>query len=326
MEDSADDGEAWVVIIVLVIIIMLIVHWWVIIVLILGIALGLAVLGLMIWGIVMACTAKKRRIEREEEEEFARLQRIRKEEAARQAEERARLERHQKIQQEYRQQMVVLGDQSLGLFEYTAQYLRDTESYLDQAEADFTEGVFAPFWDSIEMAVNTLGHFDKNVCQIKTDLSSYTELIDKYEDVPPEYPFSRQSIDKLAIGRTTAERMKSIVRKAQGKFEFAMIYEQRKTNQILVAGFTNLAQALNGMTSRITTSIYNLTDSVDAMRLQQSESMQAIQSRMDNFSATTIQHHEQLSKEASAREDREKKIVEMLDNIQHKRKPSVWDA
>jgi hypothetical protein len=59
--------------------------------------------------------------------------------------------------------------------------------------------------------------------------------------------------------------MKSIVRKTQSNFQFATIYEQRKTNQILVAGFTNLAQALEYMTQRISGSIGDLANSVDAV-------------------------------------------------------------
>jgi hypothetical protein len=329
MEDSADDGE---MVTILIFIFLVIVFWQIIL-----IGAGLVVLGLVIWGIVYVCTAKKRRIEWEEAEEFDRLQRLRKEEATRQAEQRAHLERHKKTQQGYHQQMITLGEQSLSLFESIPQYLKDTESHLDQAEIDFAERAFAPFWDSIEMAVNTLGFFDKSVCQIKIDLSYYTELIEKYEEVPPEFPLSRQSIEKLAVGTTTAERLKSIARKAQCKIKFAMIYEQRKTNQILVAGFTNLAQALNGMASRITTSIYDLASSVDLMRRAQSESIEAVYLRMDKIAATTIQHHEeiitvttqhheQLSKEAFASAHREQQVVEMLDKIQNKRKPSVWDT
>jgi DNA anti-recombination protein RmuC len=98
-----------------------------------------------------------------------------------------------------------------------------------------------------------------------------------------------------------------------------MIYEQRKTNQILVAGFTNLADALNDMTWRITDSIDNLASSVDGMTSTLNESMQAIHSRMGDI-------HEELSKEASERAVREKKALEMLDNIQRRRKPSLLEG
>lgn len=82
-------------------------------------------------------------------------------EAARKAEEVARLQRHREEQQGYREQMIVLREQSLGLFESMPKHLSSAEKYLDQAEVDFADGAFAPFWDSIENAAKTLGHFDE---------------------------------------------------------------------------------------------------------------------------------------------------------------------
>lgn len=155
---------------------------------------------------------------------------------------------------------------------------------------------------------------DEGVHHIKDNSSRYTELIEKYEGTPPEFPLARESISKLGVGTATAERMQAIVRKAQRDFQFAMIYEQRKTNQILVAGFTNLAQALNDMTWRITASINDLATSVNGMTSTLNESMQAIHSRMGDI-------HKELSKEASERASREKKALEMLDNIQRRRRP-----
>jgi flagellin-like hook-associated protein FlgL len=112
----------------------------------------------------------------------------------------------------------------------------------------------------------------------------------------------------------TAERMQAIVRKAQRNFQFAMIYEQRKTNQILVAGFTSLAQALDQMSQSITTAIDSLAKSVDSMSSSLGKSMRRIESRLDNISETTSDY---LDDQAG----REEKTIEMLDNIQRGRKP-----
>ena len=242
-------------------------------------------------------------------------------EAERQAGEMARLQRHRAEQQGYRQQMIVLGEQSIARFESMPNYLSAAEEHLDQAEVDFTDGAFAPFWDSIETAAKALGHFDEGVRLIDNNSSRYTELIKKYEDTPPEFSLARQSVTKLGVGTATAKRMQAIVRKAQRDFQFATIYEQRKTNQILVAGFTNLAQALNDMTWRITTSIDDLASSVDGMTSTFNESMHAIHSRMGDIMKTTTQHHEELLKDASTRAAREKRALEMLDNIQRGRRP-----
>ncbi len=252
----------------------------------------------------------------------ARIQRHRANEAAW----KARIQRHKAEQQGYHKQMIVLGEQSIRLFESMPKQLESAEEYLDQAEFDFSDGAFSPFWGSIEKAAETLGRFDKGVQEIKANSSDYTDLIKKYEDTPPQFPLARKSVEKLGVGMATAERMKAIVRTAQRNIQFATIYEQRKTNQILVAGFYSLAKALDQMTWQITASIDDLAGSVDAMATTLNESMHAIHSRMGDMAKSNNQHHDELMKVASEGAVRERKALEMLDNIQHRRRPSLWDA
>jgi len=195
------------------------------------------------------------------------------------------------------------------------------EVYLNQAEIDFADGTFAPFWDSVEKAAQALGRFDERVRQINSNASHYAKLVEQYEEAPPAFPLHVQSVEKLAVAKATAERMKRIVRNAQSNFQFAMIFEQRKTNQILVAGFTNLAQALEQMTWRITASIGGLTSAVDAMGSTLNESVLEIDSQMRENAKATAHYREVLSREASERTVREEKVVELLDNIQRGRRP-----
>lgn len=277
------------------------------------------------------------RLESLRAQEASRLERLKAEEAGREAEEAARLEHHKEMQRGYRQQMIVLGERSLGLFESIPQHLTAAEADLDQSEVDFAEGCFLPFWESIEKAVQNLGQFNENVCQINDNSSRYTSLIKKYEAIPPVFPLSHEAVAKLAVAAPTAERLKLLVRKAHQNADFTKIYLLQRNNQILIAGFGNLAQALGQMTWRIRTSIDVLASSVDAMNSTQSESLRAINSRIVEIAEKTTEHHEEnvamasqnheyLSNEASARAGREKKVVEMLDNIQRGRKPSVWEA
>jgi hypothetical protein len=132
-------------------------------------------------------------------------------------------------------------------------------------------------------------------------------------------------VTKLGVGATTAERMQATVRKAQRNFQFATIYEQRKTNQILVEGFTSLAEALNEMTWHITTSIDNLTRSVDGMASTLNDSMRAIHSRLGEIGEAAHKDSRetahQRAEEASDAAAREGMALEMLDNIQRGRRP-----
>jgi hypothetical protein len=125
----------------------------------------------------------------------------------------------------------------------------------------------------------------------------------------------------LESGAATAKRMKVIVRKAQRDPHFAMIYEQRKTNQILAAGFANLGQALNQITSQIEDSVERLSNSLDSMNLSIDESKQSTHFQMGNTLDATIQFHEDFLEQASEQATREHKVAEMLDNIQRGRKP-----
>lgn len=226
------------------------------------------------------------------------------------AQEEARLQRHreeQAAQKYYRKEIIGLGERSIVLFESMPEHLTNAEGWLDQAEVDFADGAFAPFWDSVENAANWLASFDERIRQIENNLSRYIELISKYYDVPPSFPLAHQSVERLGVGAATAKRMHAIVRTAQRNYQFASIYEQRKTNKILVAGFTNLAAALNDMAWHITDSINDLSSSVQG-------SMQAIQSRMGDI-------RDDLSREASESAARQKKVLDMLDNIQMGRRP-----
>ncbi|MBT9151395.1 MAG: hypothetical protein DDT40_01588 [candidate division WS2 bacterium] len=245
------------------------------------------------------------------------------EEAARKAAEEARIRKHKETQDGYQKKLEVLGENSITLFEQMPKHLKTAEEYLNQAEIEFSEGAFAPFWDAIEKTAKTLGLFNKGVQDIKNNSSQYTDLITKYEDVPPQFPLSRKSAEKLGVGTLTAERMKEIVHTAQRNFQFATIYEQRKTNQILVAGFTNLAQALDRMAWQITDSIDSLAFSVDSMASTLNESMNTIHSRLGDMAEADTKHYSEVVKSESDRAAREQRTLQMLDNIQRHRRPII---
>jgi hypothetical protein len=244
-------------------------------------------------------------------------------EAEQKAAEEARIRKHNEEQYGYRKEIIVLGENSVSLFESMPEHLKSAEEYLNQAEFEFSEGAFAPFWDAIEEATNTLGYFDEGINNIIYNSSRYGDLVLDYEGVAPKFPLACESVKKLSVGTSTAKRMKHIVRIAQRNFQFATIYEQRKTNELLVEGFTNLAQALDKMTWKITDSIDNLASSVDSMALTSDDSMKAVCSRLDDLAEKNNKYNSEVIKLESDRIAREKKALEMLDNIQCHRKPSL---
>lgn len=252
--------------------------------------------------------------------------------ARRQAEEEAELQRERASREEallrrrneqraIRKQMIVLGEESLSHFESAPKHLRSAVQFLDQAESDFHEGVFAPFWDSIERAAHALGRFDESIQSMNSTSLRYTGLVARYDTIPPIFPLSSQSISRLSVSSASVERMTMVVRRAQKDFHFATIYEQRKTNQILVAGFTSLAHALDQLTSQITNSIGDLASSVDAIGVSLNDSILTNDSHLQRAEVAAAERHGAAMQEGSERAAREVKALEMLDNIQRHRAP-----
>lgn len=272
---------------------------------------GLAGLSLLIAGLVQWTALDARRARERDQREAAA--------AAGVQEELARVQQHQREQQAYRQQLIDLGEQTLHLFELMPTLLKAAEAHLDRAEVDFAEDAFAPFWDSVEKAATALGRFDQGMQNLAKASSQYSTILPWYEGAPPPFPLTQGSIARLDVSSATSQRMQAIVRAAQRNFQFSVIYEQRKTNQILVAGFTNLAQALHDMSSRLVTSLEALADKVEGVGVTFNHSIAALQDQV-------IDIGQDLSKTASERAVREKKAVEMLDNIQRNRRLAFWEG
>lgn len=224
-------------------------------------------------------------------------------------------------QRALRRRIVDAGDTSLKLFENAPMRLCESEVFLDQAEGDFGEGAFAPFWDSIENATRQLGLFLASIRLIREAAVSHTQLTSTLAEVPPKFPVSLNALARLGEGSATAERLKHVVRAAQRNFQFAVIYEQRKTNQLLVAGFGSLADALDRMSSQITLSIGDLSTSIEVMSESVTASVGQVHERMiETGQELALRSEDERRRDVEARA-RESKALEMLDNIQRGRRP-----
>lgn len=201
--------------------------------------------------------------------------------------------------------------------------IEGAENALNSAEQEYVEGVFAPFWDAIEYAATHLARFDLKVNQIVQNCSQYKTEKEEFDSEPPVFKLNTEDLPNATA---VANRMCSIVRKAQKNFQFATIYEQRKTNQLLVSGFTNLAQALGEMSYRIEQSVYSLSASIADLSDTTADSVAKIiesnEQNAQNVIGSVGAVNKQLQSDAEVRREHERKELEMLDNIQRHRKPN----
>jgi len=174
--------------------------------------------------------------------------------------------------------------------------IQSAEISLDTAEREFEEGIFAPFWDAVEDAANALAGVSANINTIISNSSSYSTETSQLDTPAPPFELG---IRTLPDASHTANRMRTIVRRAQKNFQFATIYEQRKTNRILVAGFSSLGQAIDGLGDNLATAMERLGETFAA-----------------EFQIT----RDQAAEDSTARRDHERQELEMLDNIQRRKK------
>jgi hypothetical protein len=199
-------------------------------------------------------------------------------------------------------------------FEKLPKYILEAESYLDKSEEYFKEGAFSPFWESIEMATIQLGHFNQSLDTILFHIKQGDDLIKVLDSKPPNFPIRVESIHRLGVVNATTDRLKSIVRIAHLNFQFSIIYEQRRTSMILIEGFQNLGDAIEGMGLRIISSIEDLGREVSEMSASINTSLSTINSSVREINST-------IQLEAANQAERHQIALTMLDNIQHRRLP-----
>jgi len=222
---------------------------------------------------------------------------------------------HEAEQQWLHQRLLSLVNESTTIFQNLPVEIDKAERALSDAEEEFADGAFSPFWAAIERSVTHLAHFNHDIKQITNKFNYYESEKNKLDSAPPAF---RLNINTLPDATCTADRMRSIVRPAHKDPHFATIYEQRRTSQILVEGFTSLGQAIDEMSYRLESSIGALeksfSGSISNLAASNRENAREITAGVDSVRG-------QLESDAKSRRDHEARERVMLDNIQRRRKP-----
>jgi hypothetical protein len=213
----------------------------------------------------MAAEAKRAGEERRRKAAEEEIQRI---EQRKLSDQRARIDRRKRrraeIEEERKRRHARLSElrsQSGRLFHDMERFVSTADKCLVRAEVEFREGAFAPFWTEVEGAARALASYEaasKGLGQTVADYERQRLTL---------RPGSTSSLEvkRLSVSdaRSAAAHVSQLVRAAQKDFHFATIYEQRRTNQILVAGFGTLESALFSLGDRIDSSLADLSESLN---------------------------------------------------------------
>jgi hypothetical protein len=138
-------------------------------------------------------------------------------------------------------------------------YEESSKKSIAEAKIDFSENAISPFWDRIEEASKSLACFQQAVDQLILNGEIYSKILNnKRHNFPIPFPIGAP----ITISQKILDDFFGLIRKAQTKFEFANIWEHRKTQKILIAGFSTLEQAISTMNSSIINAIWELEQSI----------------------------------------------------------------
>lgn len=271
--------------------------------------------------------SKKRAFEERRKEALEAEQRILQEkEASKKAEE----ERKQKVQEEMRRaeenrrraylrnqedlyrKTLALSQKAMKDLEELPGHLREAKSSMVKAEEEYVGKYFIPFWDAVEKAAMAMGRFDDCLHEIKGSGGYYKSLLKEYDGKPPAFPSMDGFGKNLEASKLLASRLRKVVRKAYQDPDFTSAFLNRQTNQILIAGFEKLGDALDNMHDRLASSLSDLAFSVDSVGKAIEESSQSASRELETLSS--IQQENQRWKWDLDR--RSEKVLDVLEGIQ----------
>jgi hypothetical protein len=211
--------------------------------------------------------------------------------------------------------------------------LGETELTLDRADDELQNQLAISFWEAMEEAVAKLQDFQGAMSMIEVRRAEYSAQASTLDGATPRF---RLGMSVLPDPTGTQSRLTYLFRQAQAIPHFCLVYEQRRTTSTLVAGFRSLGQAVERLGHRLVDEIGSLATSLDSRLDSLEKSLESSAAAAAEQSAALLTQLEgavgsndslsrQLRQDAEAHSETERRALRMLDNIQHQRKPSIFD-
>ncbi|MEU6564658.1 hypothetical protein [Nocardia nova] len=202
-------------------------------------------------------------------------------------------------------------------------HLRAAMGFLAQAETDWEERVYNPFWSSIEDCAVELADFKEDLVTIEQSADRYLAAAPRIEGQVPAFSVSGVSVGALDAYEGIYDALSKMTRRALGDIEFATIFEAWRGNAIMEKGFTGLRAAINQMGTAIAGELSSLRSSVDNVGRSVRAGLSEMATAVDGQSARIADQSAMLSsfhdEDMRLDKDRARREREVVDEIQRMR-------
>lgn len=158
-----------------------------------------------------------------------------------------------------------LPGQALAHYRSAAEWVESAVVYVNRAKGHFADSKYSPFWESIENTYSCLASFQTDMRRISACADQYIELVNEIDLAPVQKSGRSISFERFPEGmalegldqdvQRVEQAAQATVDEAHSDFQFASIYEQRRTTTAVIEGFGSLAAAIQGMSASITSTI-----------------------------------------------------------------------
>lgn len=296
--------------------------------------IALLITGAVVWGVVEVKSQRERERERIAAEEQCERERL----AAEEKRERERIAAEAAAAVLARvnalARLAQLAAEAQAAARSLPIILGDAEITLDRAHDELRSLLPSPFWEAMEEVVASLNTFQQALSVIEARRSAYLTQAAQLGGSVPEFTLG---VSVLPDPAATHSRLNRLYREAQALDRFPIVYEQRRTNAILLAGFRSLGQAIERLGGRIVDEISSLASSLDCRLVNLESSLEssataaaeqgaALRAELQQSHGVNDAILGQLRQDAEASSESERLALRMLDNIQRRRKPTIWDG
>jgi|GEM_PF-2297514 len=231
---------------------------------------------------------------------------------------RERIKAHREASEREHKQLDAVCEDIEALYEILEPLLDQAALHVTRAESELADDSVGAFWDEIEGATRRFAQYNNS---IDTILSLAEDFTKRRELVESEFQPSALEAHAIPDGDHLLSRMSKIVKKARRNPQWETIFQQRRTNDILVRGFESLGNALDSLHDTLSSGLRDLADalhsSVDRITMEHSD---RVITELSQFAVT----HDEDSRERRRFEQSIKanadKAVQVLEKIENRRR------
>ncbi|NNJ60377.1 MAG: hypothetical protein HKP61_05370 [Dactylosporangium sp.] len=147
--------------------------------------------------------------------------------------------------------------------------LETATTKLELAVKHQRRSAYTPFWETVEIGLGALNEYRLSAERLLAVIRRHESLRERLRDTPElghvtaePIPTGFTEIGRSRAGGAVADRFRKTVYEAQTDFQFASIYEQRRTTAAVISGFSSLQDAVDRLGDTIRSGNAMIVDAV----------------------------------------------------------------